>query len=146
ARLDARGLETLSDAIRAERALVNLLRLAVELRDIERTARHAVLTPDAILLLEIDDAVRVLDDGAVGRTRAETAGILAVHALVFAHEPLQRAVVVLVFVELDQVPVVPRRGRHRLIRVVERGLLERHVVPLDTRDLACLAANARRHV
>ena len=45
-------------------------------------------------------------------------------------------------VELDQVPVVPRRRRHRLVRVVERRLLERHVVPLDARNLARLAADA----
>src|SRR5476651_762416 len=75
ARLDARRLEPLPDAVRAERALVDLLRVAVELRDVERTSRHAVLAPDAVLLLEVDDAVRVLDDGAVGRARAEAPGI-----------------------------------------------------------------------
>src|SRR5262245_13078621 len=145
-RLDARRLEPLPDAIRAQRALVDLLRAAVELRDVERTAGDAVLTADAVLLLEVDDAVRVLDDRAVGRARAQAAGILAVHALVFAHQPLQRAVRVLVLVELDQVPETPGRRRHRLVRVVEVRLLERHVVPLDARHFARLAADARRHV
>src|SRR2546425_83456 len=39
-----------------------------------------------------------------------------------------------------------RRRWHGLIRVVERGLLERHVVPLDARNLARLAADARGDV
>src|SRR2546422_7942196 len=145
-RLDARRPDPLPAAVRAQRALITLLRRAVELRNIERAAGHAVLTADAVLLLKVDDAVRVLDDGAVGGTRAQTSRILAVHALVLAHQPLQRAIVVLMFVEFDQVPVVPRRRRHRLVRVVERRLLERHVVPLDARDLARLAPDARRHV
>ena len=120
--------------------------VGVELRDVERAARDAVLTADAVLLVEVDDAVRVLDDGAVGRARAEAARVLAVHALVLAHEPHQRAVVALVLVELDQVPVVPRRRGHRLVGVVEGGLAERQVVPLDAGDLARLAADAGRHV
>src|SRR5438067_8144802 len=75
ARLDARGLETLAHAIRAERALEHLFRCGVELRDIERATRDAVLTPDAVLLLKIDDAVRVLHDSPVGRTGAQASGI-----------------------------------------------------------------------
>src|SRR5262249_11401041 len=116
------------------------------LRNVERAARYAVLTPDAVLLLKIDDAVRVLDDGAVGRARAQAPRVLAVHALVLAHQPHQRTPVRLMLVKLDQVPVVPCRVRHRLVRVVERRLLEGHVVPLDARDLARLAADARRDV
>src|SRR5207247_1471079 len=92
-RFDARRFEPLPDAIRAERALVDFLGRAVELRDVERTPRDAVLAADAVLLLEVDDAVRVLDDGAVGRACAQAAGILAVHALVLAHQPHQGPVV-----------------------------------------------------
>src|SRR5262245_7156375 len=145
-RLDARRFQALPDTIRAQRALVDLLRLAVELRDVERAPRHAVLATDAVVLLKVDDAVRVLHDGAIGGTRAQAPRILAVHALVLAHQPHEPAVAALVLVELDQVPVIPRRRRHGLVRVVERRLLERHVVPLDARDLAGLAADARRHV
>src|SRR5713226_8663111 len=72
-RLDARRLQTLPHTIRAQRAFVDLLRGAIELRNVERTTGHAVLTPDAVLLLEIDDTVGVLDDRAVGATRAQTA-------------------------------------------------------------------------
>src|SRR5436189_3250 len=71
-RLDAGGLEPLSDAVRAQRALVDLLRGRVESRDIERAPRHAVLAADAVLLLEVDDPVRVLHDCAVGRAGAKT--------------------------------------------------------------------------
>src|SRR5436190_2186353 len=145
-RLDARRLEPLSDAIGAERALVHLLRQAVELRDVERTTRDAVLAPDAVLLLEIDDAIGVLDDGAVGGTGAKAARIFAVHALILAHEPLERSVRALVLVELDEIPEIPRRRRHRLVGVVECRLLEWHVVPFDARDLAGLAADARGDV
>src|SRR5437763_12620692 len=145
-RFDARGLESLTDAVRTQGALVDLLRRAVELRDVEGTARDAVLAPDAVFLLKIDDAIGVLNDRAVRRTCAQAPGILAVHALVLAHQPHLRAVVALMLVELDQVPVVPLSGRHRLVRVVEGGLLERHVVPFDARDFAGLAADAGRHV
>src|SRR5207237_1045943 len=89
---DARRFQTLADAVGAERALVDLLRLAVEFWNVERAARYAVLAADAVLLLEIDDAVRVLDDGAVGGTRTQASGVFAVHALVLAHQPLQAAV------------------------------------------------------
>ena len=53
----------------------------------------------------------------------------------------ERAVFALVLVELDQVPVIPRRLRHGLVGVVEDGLAERHVVPLQTGDFAGLAAD-----
>src|ERR1043165_8255800 len=141
-RLDARRLQPLADAVRAQRALVDLLRQRVELRDVERASARAVLTADAVLLLEVDDAVRVLDDRAVGRARAQAARILAVHALILAHQPLQHAVLALVLVELDQVPEIPLRFRHRLIGVVEGRRLEWIAVPFDARDFARLAADA----
>ena len=69
------------------------------------------------------------------------------HALVFAHQPHQRAVGVrLVLVELDQIPVIPRGGWHRLVGIVESGLAERIFVPLDTGDLAGFAADASSDV
>ena len=100
-----------------------------------------VLAADAVLLLEVDDAVRVLHDRAVGRTGAQAAGVRAVHALVLAHEP-HRQPRLAVLGEPDQVPVVPLRGRHRLVGVVEGGHLERQVVPFQARHLARLAADA----
>jgi len=64
------------------------------------------------------------------------------HALVLAHEPLERSVVGADLIELDQVPVVPIRVGHRLVGVVEHGGLERHVVPFHAGDFTGLAADA----
>ena len=50
---------------------------------------------------------------------------------------------ILVLIELDQVPEVPARLRHRLVRVVKGGGAERHVVPLDASHFARFAADAR---
>ena len=50
-------------AIDAHRALVHASGLRAELRDVEGAAGHAVAAADALVLLEIDDAVGVLHDG-----------------------------------------------------------------------------------
>src|SRR5438046_107288 len=47
-RLDARRFEPLSNAVRAQRAFVDLIRRAVELWNIERTPGHAVLAGDGL--------------------------------------------------------------------------------------------------
>ncbi len=140
--LNASWLQSLADAIGAERALVNLLRHRVEAGNVEGTTRDTIFAADAVFLVEVDDAVRVFDDGAVGWAGAEAAGIGAVHALILAHEPLDGAVGILVLIELDEVPEIPVGLRHGLVGVVEGGGLERHVVPFDTGDLASLAADA----
>src|SRR5215469_1260758 len=63
--LDAGGLEADAYPVRAERALVDLLGRRVELGNIERATGYTILAADAVLLLEIDDAVGVLNDGTV---------------------------------------------------------------------------------
>src|SRR5262249_27463149 len=100
------------------------------------------LAADAVVLLEIDDAVLILHDRVLGRTRSQAPWIGAMHALILAHEPGQRAVFALVLHELDQVPIIPRRFRHRLIGVLKRRLAKRQIVPLQARDLAGLASDA----
>src|SRR5947207_5415696 len=90
--LDARRLESFADAIRAKRTLENAMGLGIHLRNVERASGDAVAAANAIGLLEIDDAIGVLHDGAVRRTRRQAAGLRAMHALVFAHQPHQRAV------------------------------------------------------
>src|ERR1700722_13856 len=142
ASLDAGWLQTLTDAIGAQRALVNFLRRGVKSGNVVGASRNAELAANAVFLLKVDDAVGVLHDGAVSRAGAQAAGIGAVHALVFAHEPLDRAVPVLVLVELDQVPEIPACLRHRLVSVVESRRAEWHVVPLDASHLAGFAADA----
>src|SRR5947207_9045839 len=118
----------------------------MKLRNVERTTRDAVTTPDAILLLEIDDAVVELDDRAVGGTGAQTARIFTMHALVFAQQPHKVAVVLLVFYKLDQVVVVPLGGGHRLISIVEGGFAERMLIPLDTGDFTSLTTDAGGYI
>ena len=140
--LDARGLEALAHAIRAERALVDALGMRIEFRNVEGATRDAVATADTFVLLKIHDAVRVLDNRAVRGAGGQAARLGAVHALVLAHEPLESAVIAFVLVELDEVPVVPARFRHGLVSIVEDGFGEGQLIPLDASDLAGLAADA----
>src|SRR5208283_3427048 len=81
-RLDASRFQARSHSVRAKRAFVDLFRGGIEFRDVEGAARDAELAADAVLLLEIDDAVGVLHNGAIGRASGQAAGIGAVHALV----------------------------------------------------------------
>src|SRR5437879_8964990 len=69
ARLYACRFEPFADAIRAKSAFENAMRLRVHLWNVKRASRDAVAAADAIGLLEIDDAVGVLHDGAVRGTR-----------------------------------------------------------------------------
>src|SRR5215472_1212602 len=145
-RLDARGLESLADAVGAQRALEHAMRLGIHLWNIERATRDAVAAPDAIRLLKIHDAIRVLHNGAIRGAGCQASRFGAVHALVLAHQPHQRAVFAFVFVEEDQIPVIPARFRHGLVAVAENGFAERQVVPLHASDFASLAADAGRGV
>ena len=144
--LDARGFQALADPVGTQRALVNLLCCRIKFRNVEGTTGNAVLAANAIFLVEVHNPVGILHDCAVGRAGAQAAGIGAVHALVLAHQPLNRAIFALVLVELDQVPEIPAGLRHGLVRVVEGGSAEGHVVPLDTRHFAGLAADTRSRV
>src|SRR5258705_13594775 len=85
ARFNAGRLKTLPYTIRAECAFKDFFGFRIELRDIEGAARNTVTAANAVILLEIDDAVLILNNDAIGRTRAQTSRILAVHALVLAH-------------------------------------------------------------
>src|SRR6266404_3240534 len=144
---DAGRFEPFADAIRAQRTLENAMSLRIHLRNVKRASRDAIAAADAVGLLKIDDAIRVLHDGPVRRTRREATGLCAVHALVLAHQPHQRAVFFAnVFVEEDQVPVVPARLRHGLVGIVENGFAERQVVPLHAGHFAGFATDAGRSV
>ncbi len=121
---------------------MNLFRGWVQLRNIEWAAGDAVLTSDTVVLLEINDAVGVLDDRAVRRAGTQAAGIGAVHALVFAHQPAEVAVVVGELSEADQIVVIPRRIGHGLVGVVENRFMEGIAVPFEASDFAGFAANA----
>ena len=60
--LHARGLLADSDAVNAQRAFVDAVVFRVQARYVERTARNAVAAADALLGLEVDDAVGILND------------------------------------------------------------------------------------
>src|SRR5262249_903920 len=113
---------------------------SVELGYVERAAGNAVLAADAIGLIEIDNAVGVLHNGAVRRAGDQATRLLAVHALVFAHQPLQ-AVVAFDLLKLNQVPEVPRRLRHGLVGFVKSGFLELVSIPPQACHLAGFAAD-----
>src|SRR5215208_2863134 len=83
--LDAGGFKPLTYTIGAERAFEYLFGFWIEFRNVERTARDAITTPDTVLLLKIDYAVLEFDDRAISRTRTQASRILAMHALILAH-------------------------------------------------------------
>src|SRR4029077_3798818 len=144
--LDAGGLKTVRDPVRAKSAFENFFGRRIEFWNIEWASGNAVLTADAVLLVEVDDTIRILHDGAVGRTGTETAGVGTVHALVFAHEQTDAAVGVLVLVEPDQVPIIPCRLWHGLVAVVENSFGEGITIPLETGNFTGFAANAGSHI
>src|SRR5712671_566540 len=114
ARLDASRLEAHGDAIGAQRALVGLVILLGDPRYVERAPRDAIAAADAILLVEIHDAVGVLDDRAGRRAGLQTPWIGAVHAAILADEPLQIALRILHLGEAHQRP----RACAQIVRVL----------------------------
>src|SRR5260370_20438662 len=62
--LDACRFRRFATSTRAQRALENAMGLRVHLWNVERASRDAVAAADAIGLLKIDDAIRVLHDGS----------------------------------------------------------------------------------
>src|SRR5580698_3359 len=83
--LNASRLESHRHAVVAQRALKDLARRRTKFRNIKRATGHAISTTDAVRFLEIDNAVGVLDDGAIRRAGRQATRISAVHALIFAH-------------------------------------------------------------
>src|SRR5260370_7483530 len=65
ARLDARGFEPFAHAVRAKRALEYAVGLRVHFWNVERASRYAISPADAVALLKINNAIRVLHDLAV---------------------------------------------------------------------------------
>src|SRR5713226_8612096 len=114
--LHARRLQPRADAIRAQRALVDLAGGRTDPGDVERAARYTELAADAVLLHEVDDAVGVLHDRPGRRTGLQTPRVFAVHALVFGQRP-QQPPVALGFVELDELPEVVLQIGQCLVRL-----------------------------
>src|SRR5580698_1891720 len=49
-------------------------------------------------------------------------------------------------VELDQVPVIPCRLRHRLVSVIKRGFGKGVTIPFQAGYFTCFATNTRRRI
>ena len=81
-----------ADPVNAQGALIDPVILFIEARDVKGAPGDAVAAADAVLLLKVDDAVSVLNNRPGGRARLQAARVLAVHAAVFAYQPLQLAV------------------------------------------------------
>ena len=134
-------------AIRTQRAFVGLMIFLRDARDVERAAFDAIAAADAVLVDEIDDAVRILHDGAGRRTGLQTSRIGAMHAAVLADQPFEIVGFrVHPFGETHQGEHV----RRQIVRIhidavvlLDRGI---GIVPLDAGRLAGLAADAFRHV
>jgi len=140
--LDARRLHAHSDTIGAQRALIGLVVALGDARNVERACGHAVAAADAVLLLEVHDAVGVLHDGARGRTGLEAARIGAVHAAVLADQPFEIAFRVLVLREAHQRPRAVGEIGGILVAAEVRADIIAQIVPLHARDLAGLTAYA----
>src|SRR5690606_37883364 len=142
--LDAGRLAADRDPIRAQRALVGFAVDLGDARDVERATGDAVAAADAVLAVEVDDAVCVLHDRAGRGARLEAAGIGAVHAAVLADQPLEISSLGLVLGEAHQRPRARGQIERVLVDAGARADLVAQVVPLHARDLARLAADALR--
>ena len=144
--LHARRLKARLDPVDAHVALGDGLGLLVEPRDVEGTPGDAVLTPDAVVLIEVDDAVLVLDNRTRRRTRKQAARLLAVETGVLLDHPAQVVVANFDLVEAHQQPSVRRQVLVALKAAEIGGLLDLQVIPLFARHLAAFAADALRNV
>src|SRR3979490_3110873 len=140
--LHAGGLQADGNAVGAQGAFIRFLVFLRDARHVERTPRHAIAAADAVLFLEIDDAVGVLHDRARRRTGLETAGIFTVHAAVLADQPFQVALRILVLGEAHQGPrVLPKIVRFVVVPGAGADIVAQ-VIPFHAGDLAGLAADA----
>src|SRR5690606_27087488 len=145
--LDTGRLLADGDTVNTQGALVGLVVLLADARHIERTTGDAVAAADAVLGLEVDDAVGVLHDGARLRADLEAAGVGAVHAAVLADQPLQATgFVVLVLVEAHDRPGIGGQLDRVVVHAVVVADLVADVVPLRAGHLAGLAADAGGYV
>ncbi|KAG1254663.1 hypothetical protein G6F68_010739 [Rhizopus microsporus] len=133
-------------AVRAQRALVGLVDLLGNARDVERAAGDAVAAANAVLFLEIDDAVGVLDDRARRRAGLQATRIAAVHAAFLADQPFQLALLVLVLAELHHRPRLFTQVGRVVIAADAAADLVAQVVPLHAGDLAGLATDALAYI
>ena len=90
--LDAGRFQSCANTVRAERTLIDFLGGFVKFGNIEWAPSDAILAANTVRLIEVHDTVGVLHDGAIGGARDQAPRLFAVHALVFAHQPLQATI------------------------------------------------------
>ena len=88
----ARRFLTDADPVHAQGAFIDPVILFIETRYVKGTASNAVAAADAVFLLEIDDAVGVLNNRPGGWAGLQTTRLCAVHTAILADKPLQLAV------------------------------------------------------
>ena len=145
--LGASGPLADGDAVGTERAFVGLVIDLGDARDVERASLHAIAAADAVLVHEVDDAVRVFHDRAGRRAGLEAARILAMHAAVLANEPFE-----IVGLRIDPFGIAHdgEHVRREVGRIVIdpdiHANLRMEIVPLEACHLTRLAADAFRHI
>src|SRR5262249_26318059 len=139
--LDAGRLQPDRNPVRAQRALVGLAVLLGDARDVERASRHAIAAADAVLFVEVDDAVRVLHDRAGRGAGLEATRIGAVHAPVLADQPFEFALG-LYLEEPHHRPGVLAQVSRVVVGPGVRADRVAQVIPFHARALARLAADA----
>ena len=79
-RLHTGWLESRFDTVDTHIALGDRFGLRVETGYVEGTTRHTILTSNTVLLVEVDNAILILDDGAGCWAREQATRLLAVKA------------------------------------------------------------------
>ncbi len=133
-------------AVAAQGALVGLLVFLRDARHVERAAGYAVAAADALVLIEVDDAVGVLHDRAGARAGLEAARVGAVHAAVLADQPFEVAVGLLVLGEAHHRPAFGGQVDGVVVGAVVAAHVVAQLVPFRAGDLTGLAADALGHV
>ena len=86
--LHASWLETSFYTVNTHVAFVDLFCFLIEPRDVEGASSNTELAADALILIDVDDAVLILDDRSWGRTGVKAARLFAVETRVLLNEPL----------------------------------------------------------
>ncbi|MOA01691.1 hypothetical protein D3C78_1211120 [compost metagenome] len=136
------GLQPYRDAVGTQGALVGFVILLRNPRNVERATGDAVAATDAVVLVEVDDAVGVLDDRAWARTSLQATGLGAVHAAVLADQPLQVTVGIFMLGEAHQGPGLGPQVMRVIVSAVAVPHLVTQLVPFRAGDLAGLATDA----
>ncbi|MCY1353840.1 hypothetical protein D9M69_401940 [compost metagenome] len=128
--------------VRAQGAFVGLVILLRDPWNVERTPGDAIAATDAMILIEIDDAIGVLDDRPRAGACRQATGLCAVHAAILADQPFQVTGVGLVLGEAHQCPGFCGEILRIVVGAMVMADLVTQLVPFRAGDLAGLATDA----